>query len=347
VSAKAAFSDFIVIVFDAIEIEFSSVAFTLSPDGRKDLAVNIRDVRLRGPLEFINQLSKILGGLGSGLGMDVDISPARVRISQTLKFPAKEGQPLFMGPAQISNLAFSWAVVIPLVGRDVLSVSFALSSREKPLTIFVPPWYGGKAHALMEVTTRGLRLLEVSMEYGALIPIQWGIATGEASLTAGVFFMVQRTDDGSSGEVVFMAFVKATANLDVAGIIHFCGLIFIALSYRLEGNRKLIVGEATVSVSIKIGFVRFSYSFTATHVEEAQGGANTTRLFIEDMNGSVGGGPHLLDETYWTTWEDGADGSGCTSSLSGGGASEVVLFSPNMDDARVRAFEAIVDGYVN
>jgi hypothetical protein len=346
ISASAELRDFIVVVFGAVEIEFSSVTFTLSPDGRKNLSVNIRDVRLKGSLEFINQLSKILGGLGGDSGMDVDISPARVRISQTLKFPAKEGQPLFIGPAQVTNLAFGWAVMIPLIGRDVLSVSFALSSREKPLTIFVPPWYGGKAHVLMEVTTRGLRLLEVSMEYGAVIPIQWGIATGEASLTAGVFYMMKRTDDGKSGEVIFMAFVKATANLDVAGIIHFCGLVFIALSYRLEGTRKLIVGEATVSVSIKIGFVRFSYSFTATHVEEAQGDNSVARLFVGEM-GQTRGGPNALGEEYIFAGADQSTGGTCASTVPAARGSDVQLFGSNMDERRVKAFESIVEGYVS
>ena len=92
---------------------------------------------IKGALEFINQLSKILGGLGGDSGMDVDISPARVRISQTLRFPPKEGDPLFIGPAQVINLALGWAVMIPLSGRDVLSVSFALSSCVRNLSRFL------------------------------------------------------------------------------------------------------------------------------------------------------------------------------------------------------------------
>jgi hypothetical protein len=345
ISARATLKDFKVTVFKAIEIDFSSVAFALSPDGHKDLSVDISDVQLKGSLEFINQLSKILGGLGSDLGMDVDISPARVRISQTLRFPPKEGQPLFMGPAQITNLALGWAVVIPLIGRDVLTVSFALSSREKPLTIFVPPWYGGKAHVLIEVTTRGLRLLEVSMEYGAVIPIQWGIATGEASLTAGLFYMIQRTSDGASGEVVFTAFVKATANLDVAGIIHFAGLIYIALSYKKEGNRKLIIGEATVSVSIKIGFVRFSYSFSATHVEESQG-ENMNAMFFGEVTRSISGPYGLADVDSRDMIQENA-GVECKTSLSQGARTEIVVFPETLDADRVAAFERIVNGYVN
>lgn len=344
VSAHAELKDFIVVVFNAIEIEFASVAFTLQPDGRKDFSPNIRDVRFKGALEFINQLSQLLKGLGGDSGLDIDISIARVRISETLKYPTNEGEPLFIGPAQVTNLALTFGVMIPLIGRDVLSTSFALASREKPLTIFVPPYYGGKAHVLMEVTTRGVRLLEVSMEYGALIPIHWGIATGEASLTAGVFYMVQRTLDQKSGEVILQAFVKAAANLDVAGIIHFCGLVFIALSYKLEGARRLIIGEALVSVSIKIGLVRFSYTFTATHVEEAQGGSAQFAYVAEPMQ--LGGGPSALGADFVTQGPSSPEPS-CQPTMPGGQPGVYVqLLGPTMATNRQDAFGRIVDGYL-
>lgn len=343
ISARAELKDFSIVVFDAIEIEFGSVVFTLSPDGRKDFTTDIRDVRFKGSLEFINQLSKILKGLGGDSGLDIDISIARVRISETLRFPPKEGDPLFLGPAQVINLVLGFGVMIPLTGRDVLTTSFSLASREKPLTIFVPPWYGGKAHVLLEVTTRGVRLLEVAMEYGALIPIHWGIATGEASLMAGVFYMVEHTPDMKSGRVVFTAFVKATANLDIAGIIHFCGQIFIALSYTVEGNRRLIVGEASVSVSIKIAFVRYSYSFTATHVEEAQGGQEQSAFLVDDMRH---GGPSAPGASYITVQGADAPKKYCPRTLPEGRPGDVQLFGTNLSNRRKEAFERIVDGYL-
>lgn len=328
VTSSAALQSFRVLLFNAIEIEFSRVAFTLHPDGRKEFTTSIRAVTLTGPLSFINQLSNILGGLGDALGIDIQVSPARVSISQTLKFPPKEGEPLLLGPAQITNLTLGWAVMIPLIGRDVMSASFAVSSREKPLTIFVPPWYGGKAHVLLEVTTRGVRLLEISMEYGALIPVTWGIAHGEASLMAGIFFMVERDAtppplSAATGRVVLKAFVKATAELDVAGIIHFSGLIYIALGFVEEGGRRLVVGEATVSVSIKIGFVRFSFSFSATHVEESRSAQPALASAFQLRTGN------------------------CQPTLpTGNTGKDVMIFGPQFDESRRQAFKRIVLGYL-
>jgi hypothetical protein len=324
ITSSAALKDFTVSVFDAIEIEFSRVSFTVSADGRKDFSTKIRDVRLVGILEFVGQLSKILGKADSDSGMDFDISLTRVRISQTIKFPPKEGKPLYVGTAQIINLAFGWGVMIPLSGRDVLTVSFALSSREKPLTIFVPSWYGGKAHILMEVTTRGLRMIEVSMEYGALIPIIWEIATGEASVTAGVFYMMRRPNpavENDRGEVIFKAFVKAAASLDIAGIIHCNGLYMIALTY--DPINRFLIGEATESVSVKIGFFRIGYSFTATHREKVKEG-----------------GDRLADAA------DKSQSDSCPSTMPPGEPGDKRLFGPALEPTRRDAFERIINGYL-
>jgi hypothetical protein len=359
-TAKAVMSSFTIAVFGAIEVDFASVEFEMSADGKKTVSTKIADVRLIGPLEFINQLSKVLGGLGGDTGMDIDISLARVRVSQTLKFPKADGGVLFVGPAQITNLSFSWAVMIPLVGRDVLSISFALSTREKPLTIFVPPWYGGKAHVLIELTTKGLRLLEVSMEYGALISITWGIATGQASLTAGIFYMLEKVVDGKGalvdGKVIFRAFVSAAADLSVAGIIRFSGEIYISLSYVKDGARRVIVGEAKVSCSIKIGFIRVSYSFSATH-EESQGGSPATAL-VDPIPLRAGRKP-IVAATYVRSLERPLALTSLGSRTTGhpnisaqdstkpqGAEGEIQLFGHAFDEQRRAAFERLLKGYV-
>ena len=328
-TSRASLQNFSLLIFSAIEIVFNDVSFTMASDGRKEFKTDIKDVVLQGPLAFVNQLSKLLGGLGNGLGIDIDVSPARIKIGQTIRVPAAGDQPLFVGPAQIINLAFSWGLMIPLIGRDVLTVSFALASREKPMLIYVPPWYGGKAHILMELTTRGVKLLEFSMEYGALIPVRWGIASGEASLTAGIFYSVERVVNAqqqlTGGRVILRAFVKAAANVDVAGIIHFGGLISISLSQEDGSDGKRIIGESRVEVSIKIGFVRISYSFSATHVDERRN-ASAELLSLPAMSSSA---PDTMD---------------CASTIPQANTGDRFLFGPDFNQD---AFKRIVAAYVD
>jgi hypothetical protein len=321
VAASARLERFSITLFDAIKVTFRQVSFAMRPDGGKDFQTEIETVDLVGPLAFINQLSDVLGGIGGGQGIKLELSPQRVRVSQTLRFPAAEGQPLFIGPAQVINLALGWFVMIPLQGRDVLSVGFSVCSREKPLTIYVPPFYGGKAHVLLELTTKGCRLIEVSMEYGALVPVTWTLASGIASLTAGIFYMCEKVVNQAgelvSGKVVLRAFVKAAADLKIAGFIDFCGLVFIALESNEEAGGKSIKGESTISVSIKIGFVRVSYSFTARR-EEKQSGSQ--RLNGRRVALAAGAGRTYTDDKG------------------------EILYGA-MDEARTAALRRILDGY--
>lgn len=264
-SAEARLESFSLTIFSFIQIVFSYIQFNVDASGAKKFDLQIQSVGLTDNLEFINQIANLFGSLGHGFNLE--ISPQRAIANLTMRFPPQEGAPLFIGPAQVTNLTVAYSVTIPLLSRDALSTSFAISSREKPLTIYIPPWYGGKSYFLIETATTGLRMLEVSMEYGGVISAGWGIARGSASLTAGVYYGVNRS--GSSGTITFMAFVRAAVDLSIAGFIEFKGQVYIALG--VEGNS--VYGTAEVSVSIRIGFFHFSYSFTATHRDTRQDNA--------------------------------------------------------------------------
>jgi hypothetical protein len=330
VSARAEMVDFDVIIFSAMKISFSNLSFEIFEDGHKNFVVQIAKVDLLPPLDFISQLAKIFGGLGDD-SVHIVPTPQQIKIWQTLQFPAEGSGPLFIGPAQVSNLALGWSVTIPLAGRDVLAVGFSVSSREKPLTIYVPPWYGGKAYALLELTTKGCRLVEISMEYGALVPITWGIATGQASLTAGIFYMLERKDTAKSAEVILRAFVKAAADLSVAGIIQFAGLIYIAMSRITSSTQKIVQGVATVSVSIKIGFVRISYSFSAVHEEVSNDSQGFVANAVAAQVTFAAGVPRV---------------AGTYSSIgSNAPASDGKPFGPSFKRDRRLAFERVLSGY--
>jgi len=317
ITSSATMSDFSVLVFDAIEIFFSSIVFSMSADGSKKFDTHISDIKLTGPLSFVNQLSQVIGGIGGGSGIQIDVSPARIRIGQTLRFPPEDGEPLLIGPAQVIHLSLSWGVVIPLTGRDVLSASFAVSSREAPLTIYVPPWYGGRAYVYLEVTTRGVRMLEFSMEYGAYVPVTFGIARGEAGIMAGIYYSLQQAA-GGGGSVELNAFLKAFANLTVAGFIQFSGLIYIGLSYKEAAGRHTLTGISTVTVSIKICFVRYSYTFSAERTLN-QGGGESQQMRVLALDGRTVAAPS--DEPAF------------------------VLFPKQMPSARLQAFERVIAGY--
>ena len=77
--------------------------------------------------------------------------------------------------------------------RSPYVVSLHCASRR----IYVPPWYGGKAHALIEAITQTINLFECAIEFGAPTFVQYPIAQGEVSFMAGMQFTLAQA--GSAG----------------------------------------------------------------------------------------------------------------------------------------------------
>jgi len=281
VEATANLRDFTISVFDSLDVEFLSILFALDSNGRKSLVPAIGEIKFRRALAFIENLKTLLKGLEDQLGIDVAVSPQRIEISQKLAIPpsspGREGGTFTIGPALIENLYFRWGITIPILERSVLAVHFGLASREDPFTITVPPW-GGRAHVLIEATTQGMRLFEASLEYGGMLRAKYSIAEGELSLMAGIFFQV------APNSFTLMAYVKLVGTLDVAKVITFNGLIQITLTDQQGGTGEKLTGEALVKVSVKIGFIRYSYSFSAHHEETRSQGGPKTAAIMETTN---------------------------------------------------------------
>lgn len=270
IQANASLSDFNIVVYKSLDVHFPEVAFSLDSSGNKNFEPKIGVIEFTGALSFINNLKSMLKSLEDYFGVKIDIKPSAIKVSQVIAIPpstnpTEQGGAFYLGPVLITNLNIWWGIKIPLIGRDVLTMSFGLATRENPMAVYVPPYFGGKSHALMEVTTNGIRLFEVSIEFGGMIKVEFSIASGEVSLMAGTYLAIAKTQDSES--FTLAAYVKLVGELVVAGFIHFHGLIQITLSYtRTSGgdySGKTLVGEAVTRVSIKIGFVRYSYSFTA------------------------------------------------------------------------------------
>ena len=271
IDGRAELQPFTLTILDSLDVEFIRVRFSLDSEGNKEIDPTIGLVQFRNALAFIDNLQRLLKDLTDDIGVEVVVEPRRIEISQRIAIPPsgpdEVRMPYPVGPALIENLYFRWGLAIPLIDRSAMLFFFALASRDDPFIITVPP-YGGKAHALIEATSKGMRLFEVSMEYGGILRAQFSIAEGEVSLTAGFFFLV--SNQGNTEALVFEAFAKLVGTLDVARVITFNGLLQVKLRYA-SGRSDKLTGQVTAKVSMKIGFARVSYSFTAEHEEEQSG----------------------------------------------------------------------------
>jgi hypothetical protein len=284
-NAYSEFSNFGLTFFNAISVIFTSISFEMHADGSKEFKPHIGNISFSGPLTFVNGIQTLLSGLGDEYGIDLKISPERVSVSQRLSFPpGDEPKVINIGPASISNLFFTWGVKIPILGRDTISVTASLASRETPMTISVGI-YGGRCYVLTEANVHGLRHLELSTDYGGVFQAEWGgIAKGSCSLTAGFFYSISNSPICKKSNISFYAFVQFSGQLRIASIFSASTNVMVALGFKGGCDSDVIFGLAKCSVSFKIIFKKFKYSYQVYRQETTRGSSTEQLSFSPDQS---------------------------------------------------------------
>ena len=238
---------------DYIDIGFTSVTFDARTGAKPSVKPQISGVKFHPPLSFISDFEQLLGSLG---GPAVDVTQAGINANYTLAIPD-----IGVGVFSLSNLSLSGAVNIPFDGTPV-RVRFALSSQENPfqLAIYV---FGGGGFFALAVGADGIEMIQVSLEFGAAVSIDLGVASGGVSIMAGIYFAQQ------SGQVQLTGFLRADGNLSVLGIITLSMEFYLGLSYLDPGQAY---GIASVTVSVSVLF--FSTSVTATYQKTIGAGSD-------------------------------------------------------------------------
>jgi hypothetical protein len=112
----------------------------------------------------------------------------------------------------------------------------------------------------------GIEEIQVSLEFGAAISINLGVASGGVSIMAGIYFSLQTVPQK---QVQLTGFLRADGNLSVLGIIQISMEFYLAFTYLDPGQ---CYGTATVSLSISVLF--FSVSVSATMTKTFGGGSD-------------------------------------------------------------------------
>lgn len=239
-----------------IDIAFTSFTFDAKTGAKPSIKPQISTVTFNGPLTFISDFEQLLGSLG---GPTVDVTSAGVNANYSLALPN-----VGIGVFSLSNLSLSGAVNIPFDSSPV-RVRFALCSQDNPfqLTIYV---FGGGGFFSLAIGADGIEMIQVSLEFGAAVSIDLGVASGGVSIMAGIYFSLQTVP---SEQVVLTGFLRADGNLSVLGIITLSMEFYLGLTYEDPGKAY---GEASVTVSISVLF--FSTSVTATYQKTIGGGSD-------------------------------------------------------------------------
>jgi hypothetical protein len=158
------------------------------------------------------------------------------------------------------NIAAHFGVFIPFSSAPI-TVSLGFASRDNPFSLSVLTFGGG---GYIDATLGGLTLLEASMDFGAVIAVDFIVASAEVHALGGVHFLQ------NDKTVTFEAFIRLGGCVEVLGVVSVSVDLLVALAYQppdLVGHATLVIEvDLTLfsqSVTIDSGYWRLTGSSSA------------------------------------------------------------------------------------
>lgn len=257
-------------------IKFNRIAISAKVGEKPSIDPDFESVEFAGPLTFVNKLKDLIpsggGSGGVGFSFDFDVLPAGITASLTITLPN-----ITVGVFSLMNLSFLMRVTVPFDGRP-FSAYFAFCTRENPfrLTVMV---FGGGGFFGIEITPKGVRMLEAAFEFGGNFAFDVGVASGGASVMAGIYFKLETKEvDGKQVEQSELTgYFRLTGNLSILGLIRVSLLFELRLTWQSNGK---VYGVATIQVQIEILFLSFSVGVT---VERQLKGSDSDPTFLDQL----------------------------------------------------------------
>ncbi|MBB3753777.1 hypothetical protein FHT44_006299 [Mycolicibacterium sp. BK634] len=275
-------SEFDIEFVKAITIAFRTFAFSSvtgrKPDFRVELAPDA--FTFGGDLEFVHTLSDLIPPGIFGDGPSIDLRPDAVALSYNIGLP-----PTPVGVFTMKNLSLNAGLQLPFTtGKPALDFGFARRADPFLLTVSL---LGGGGYVNVQLDPSGLRIIEVSLEFGAAVELDLGVASGSVHVFAGVYIQLEKRDGDL--QAVLSGFWRTGGALCVLGLVTVS--VEFNISFAYDTNTKKISGRATVTVNVEVA--NFS---KAVH------------LTLERSFGRDGGDPSFGDLIHTpTVWSDYAD----------------------------------------
>jgi len=255
-----------------IAVAFTKIRFLDPPDGPADVDVEIAAVRFLGALTFLDPVQEFLAGLGGGPRLDIRDDA----IQADLTFPLPD---ISLGVLGITGLEVGTGLVIDLTGGP-LRAAFNLGTRSDPFTVSVMG-FGGSGSLELEASPHpvGIVRLELSLAFVIEISVNVVVAKGtlRASFGAALELTATLVDGEPSADVTLSAFLDILGEVEVLGVISIVVQVLLTLEY--TASTGVLVGEATVTASVDIGFIEKEVSFTVSQ-EMALGNSSSDRAAV-------------------------------------------------------------------
>ncbi|HEV8399218.1 MAG TPA: hypothetical protein VGQ18_05185 [Gemmatimonadales bacterium] len=238
-TVSAALKKFTLDLFGVIAIRVNSVSFTKQANEKPDVSADIDTIEFAGPLRFVNELQSVIPSDGFADPPSLEVTPTGLKLGYSLGLPT-----IAVGAFTLQNVTLGAGLSLPFTG-DALRFRFFFCTREQPFLITVYGLGGGGFFAI-ELGMDGVELLEASLEFGASVAIDLGVASGGVTIMGGIYFKVE------SDVTTLTGFVRLNGELDVLGLISASLTFYLALTY--QSSPEMVWGEATLTIEVEVVF---------------------------------------------------------------------------------------------
>ncbi len=246
-----------------IRLRFDRMAFR-APSGRKpEVDVVFNGIEWLGVLGFISTLQELIPFDGFSDPPFVDVSAEGVTAGFDLALPN-----VGVGVFSLENISLGADVNVPFLGEAV-TAGFAFCSREKPFRLTVM-MIGGGGFVGIRLSPKGLVVLEMSLEAGASLSINFGVASGSVSVMIGIYLRLEVEAGSLTG------YLRIRGEVDVLGLITASITLELSLTYEFETGK--MVGRASVTVEVEVLFFSTSVEISC---ERRLAGSNGDPTFAQ------------------------------------------------------------------
>lgn len=220
-----------------IRIPFENISFIAGSDGKAEVDVNLGELTFLGILSFVEILKDFipLDGFSDPPFLEVDSSGLKAGF--TLPIPS-----VSVGVFNLSNISLGADVQVPFLG-EALSFGFNFCTRERPFNLSVM-CIGGGGWFLIRLNPKGLTVLELGLEAGVMLAVDFGVASGSISATIGVYMRLE----SEKGQLT--AYFRLRGEVDVLGLISASIELYLELTYHFDSGKLIGTARLTIEVSV-------------------------------------------------------------------------------------------------
>lgn len=217
-----------------LEVRFKRLEFLQEGSNVPSIDVDLKGAQFFGFLKLLEDLQNSVKFAGGTPG----VHASDTGVTATFDLPVPN---VTTGGFQLTGLTFHGFVDVPFDERPV-SIGLAFASRQDPFNLSVLA-LGGGGYVDIVLDKSGLKQLEIALEFGASLEIDFIVASGEVHAMGGIRVVKDEEFD-------LEAYLRFGGMVEVLGLVSVSIELLVTLTWKAD--REALVGQATLVLEIDL-----------------------------------------------------------------------------------------------